>query len=76
MLPHRHLLCLPWECDLNPTRLFLWQVVYYRAWGDMVDTEGHGTHCAGSAVGALEGWSYHARLSNSIYNPVALRPTL
>lgn len=27
---------------------------YYRAYVDAVDVNGHGTHCAGSAVGALQ----------------------
>lgn len=33
--------------------LLLGQVRYYRMFGDAIDGEGHGTHCAGSAVGGL-----------------------
>jgi subtilisin family serine protease len=30
------------------------KIAYYRMIADAVDEEGHGTHCAGSAAGALQ----------------------
>jgi hypothetical protein len=36
-------------------RLCHQQVRYYRLFEDEIDGEGHGTHCAGSAVGGLAG---------------------
>ena len=43
------------------------KILYYRGLADFVDAEGHGTHCAGSMIGAQSGvclppWCHFSRM--------------
>ena len=38
------------------------KIVYYRQVADNVDGNGHGTHCAGSAVGSLQTSRFHVQM--------------
>ena len=43
------------------------KVVYYRQVIDNVDENGHGTHCAGSAVGSIQSGGFQTPLAAALY---------